>query len=135
MRPETKRLWGFLLCSAAILGFLSFLFPRMLSGIGGYENETTMPTDSQSRRALLALLPALMAYCISIGICLMPAPRRLQKLTFPLASFTLFCLLGGAGAAWLGQAFGWALFAALPLEVIIVVGAFFWGWRRDRRDS
>lgn len=135
MRQETKRVWCFLLCSAGILALLFCLFPRILLWIGGYENEAVIPTDSQSRRALLALLPVLIAYCASIKRLLMPVPRRLQTLTLPLAAFVLCCLAGGAGIAWLGQAFGWILIAALPLELLLVVGAFFWGWRLDRRDT
>lgn len=84
---------------------------------------------------MLALLPVLIAYCASIKRLLMPVPRRLQTLTLPLAAFVLCCLAGGAGIAWLGQAFGWILIAALPLELLLVVGAFFWGWRLDRRDT
>ncbi len=90
MKQEVKRFWSFLLCSTAVLAFLFFLFPRILFRIGGYANEAVMPTDVQSRRALLALLPALIAYCISIDAYLVPAPRRLQRLPFPLAAFVLW---------------------------------------------
>ena len=135
MKQEVKRLWRFLLCSAAIVVFLFVLFPRILFRIGGYANEAVMPTDVQSRRALLALLPALIAYCISIGAYLVPAPRRLQRLTFPLAAFVLCCLAGGAGVAWAGQAFGWILIFALPLGLIFIVIMFLWGWHLDRRHT
>ena len=135
MKQEVKRLWRFLLCSAAIVVVLFFLFPRILFRIGGYANEAVMPTDVQSRRALLALLPALIAYCISIGAYLVPAPRRLQRLTFPLAAFVLCCLAGGAGVAWAGQAFGWILIFALPLGLIFIVIMFLWGWHLDRRHT
>lgn len=125
MKRETKRFWSFLLCSAAVLAFLFFLFPHILLRIGGYANEAVMPTDVQSRRALLALLPVLIAYCAGIRAYLAPAPRRFQKLTFPLGAFVLCCLAGGAGIAWAGQAFGWLLLAASPLEFAFIIGAFF----------
>ena len=135
MKQEVKRFWSFLLCSAAVLAFLFFLFPPILFRIGGYANETVMPTDVQSRRALLALLPALIAYCFSIGAYLVPAPRRLQRLTFPLATFVLCCLAGSGGVAWAGQAFGWILIFALPLGLVFIVIMFLWGWRLDRRHT
>lgn len=135
MKQEAKRFWSLILCSAAALAFLFFLFPHILSGIGGYENESAVPTNGQTRRALSALLPVLIAYCASIWAFLLPSPRRLQEFTFPLTAFVLCCLAGGAGVAWAGQAFGWLILAGLPLGFVFIIFLFLWGWRLDRRHT